>query len=80
LPSLNLNKMDDFKNSIYSFTGGFIISVFGNIGWVAQIYNPGQIAVEWTVKVFGTLILGVIGGLAGLFAKDLYKWMKDKVK
>ena len=68
----------EIKESIYSFGGGFIISVLGNIQWIAQI-NAGGLAIERTIKIFGTMILGIIGGLAGLFAKDLYKYLKDKI-
>ena len=72
--------MMEIKESIYSFGGGFIVSVLGNIQWVAQLNNfsVSHLMVEWTAKVFGTMILGIIGGLAGLFAKDLYKFLKDK--
>ena len=70
----------DHKDSVYSFIGGFVISVFGNIQWIGQIHNMNvqTLVIEWTIKVFGTMILGVIGGLAGLFAKDLYKYLKGK--
>jgi hypothetical protein len=67
----------DMREDITSFGGGFLISVFGNISWILQL-TAGDIAMEWAIKVFGTMILGVIGGLAGLFAKDLYKWIKRK--
>jgi hypothetical protein len=68
------------KDSIYSFMGGFIVSVFGNIQWISQIDSMSvqTLMIEWTIKIFGTMILGIIGGLAGMFAKDLYKYLKDK--
>lgn len=69
----------EIKESIYSFGGGFVISVLGNISWIGQV-NAGGLAMEWMIKIFGTMVLGVIGGLAGLFAKDLYKFLKDKIK
>lgn len=64
----------------YSFFGGFAVSVLGNFKWLydLQVFNPQAIALEWAVKVLGTIILGIVGGLAGLFAKDLYKWLKRK--
>jgi hypothetical protein len=70
----------DMKDSVYSFVGGFLISVMGNIDWLLQIHsnNISSLMLEWTAKVFGTMILGIIGGLAGLFAKDLYKYLKEK--
>ena len=69
----------DHKDSVYSFIGGFLVSVFGNIQWIGQIHTMDvkHLVIEWTVKIFGTMILGIIGGLAGLFAKDLYKYLKD---
>jgi hypothetical protein len=71
----------DMKDSLYSFIGGFTISIMGNIDWILQIQptnNLSQLMMEWTAKIFGTMILGIIGGLAGLFGKDLYKYLKDR--
>jgi hypothetical protein len=71
----------DMKDSMYSFIGGFMVSVMGNIEWILQIQtssNLSNVMIEWTAKIFGTMILGVIGGLAGLFGKDLYKILKRK--
>lgn len=42
--------------------------------------RAADFATDFMFKMAGTLILGVIGGLAGLFSKDLYKWLKDKFK
>ena len=70
-----------------SFIGGFLLSVFGNVSWVwslqlmpitshdAYIYATG-----FVLKIFATLILGIIGGLAGLIGKDLYNFLKRKKK
>lgn len=67
------------------FLGGFILSIFGNLNWIHSLQvriMPGNIYSEFFLdaiaKMGGTMILGVIGGLAGLFAKDLYKTLKDK--
>jgi hypothetical protein len=71
----------DMKDSLYSFIGGFTISVMGNIDWILQIDPANSLSnlmIEWTAKIFGTMILGIIGGLAGLFGKDLYKILKNK--
>lgn len=68
--------MEEFKDQVYQFTGGFIASILANVTWIAQVYSPGHIAMEWFLKVFGTMIMGVIGGLAALFSKDLYKYLK----
>jgi hypothetical protein len=37
-----------------------------------------DLAMDFAAKVIGTIILGIVGGLAGLFSKDLYKWLKSK--
>jgi hypothetical protein len=73
--------MDHKGDSIYSFAGGFLVSVFGNISWIAQIQNMSvnSLMIEWAIKIFGTMVLGIIGGVAGLFAKDLYKYLKDRL-
>jgi hypothetical protein len=71
----------DMKDSFLSFFGGFMVAVMGNIEWILQIdptNNLSNLMIEWTAKIFGTMILGVIGGLAGLFGKDLYKIIKRK--
>ena len=71
-----------------SFFGGFILSFFGNAKWVASLnlvlggvfggIPYTDIATEWALKVVSTLILGIIGGLAGLIAKDIYRIIKKK--
>ena len=40
----------------------------------------GDMALEWAIKVMGTIILGTIGGLTGLATKDLYQILKRKFK
>ena len=68
-----------------SFLGGFLFSVASHFKWVLTLqvaFVPGtimgQLALEWSVKIIGTLILGIIGGIAGLMAKDIYKALKKK--
>jgi hypothetical protein len=64
-------------------------ALFGAIGGLKLFTYPmvpilptgniaGDLALDFAAKVMGTIILGVVGGLAGLFSKDLYKWLKSK--
>ena len=39
-----------------------------------------DLALEWAIKVLGTVILGTVGGLTGLATKDLYQILKRKFK
>jgi hypothetical protein len=70
-----------------SFIGGFLLSVFGNISWVWSLQIPPLTshdaylyAIGFVLKIFATLILGIIGGLAGLIGKDIYNTFKRKRK
>src|SRR5574343_1187180 len=67
------------ENNAASFFGGFIVSVFANVQWIfLQVgsQNPAMMAKEFGLKVLGTFILGVIGGLAGILGKELYSVLK----
>jgi hypothetical protein len=69
-----------------SFLGGFSFGAIGSVDWIAGLHihllSPhnlaGDLALQWGIKVLGTMILGVVGGLAGLFAKDLYRQIKKR--
>jgi hypothetical protein len=37
-------------------------------------------AAGFAMKIFATLILRIIGGIAGLFGKDIYETLKRKKK
>ena len=70
-----------------SFIGGFLFSVFGNISWVWSLQimpvtkdQAIMAAAGFAMKIFATLILGIIGGIAGLFGKDIYETLKRKKK
>lgn len=49
--------------------------------WLMQvdITNAEYMAFAWFVKVLGTIILGVLGGIAGMLGKDIYKTIKQKL-
>lgn len=63
------------------FLGGFImgswssISLWDNITVFLQVSHT-QMLEYYTFKLVGTMILGVVGGLAGMVAKDLYRYIK----
>lgn len=69
------------ENNAASFLGGFSLSVLANWQWIfAQIHiDPSDLAMSFAIKVLATLILGVIGGVAGLLGKDLYTGFKKKL-
>jgi hypothetical protein len=73
-------------DNIASFSGGFVAGILGAFRlftYPIQIYTghqPSDMAIDFAVKVLGTVIIGLLGGLTGLFTKDLYKWLKSKFK
>ena len=78
------HSMQDYGTS---FIGGFLLSVFGNVSWVWSLqlmpvtsHDAYVYATGFVLKIFATLILGIIGGLAGLMGKDLYNFFKRKKK
>ena len=73
------------NDNLASFVGGFSLSAFGNVSWIwsLQIFpaDAGMAktyAIAFAVKVFATLFLGVVGGIAGLLGKDIYQGFKKK--
>jgi len=50
--------------------------------WPLQIetIDPTMLVKLWAMKVFGTIILGFLGGLTGMFGKDVYKIIKTKLR
>lgn len=73
------------NDNIASFLGGAMLSILGHanylirVSWYLKVDGHAQeLAMEWSIKVLGTLILGVLGGVSGLFAKDLYRVLKNK--
>jgi hypothetical protein len=41
--------------------------------------DAGSMATIWIIKIFGTIILGFLGGLTGMFGKDVYRLIKTKL-
>lgn len=72
------------ENNAASFIGGFLLSVMANVHWIfGQIYphtpsDAATAAMEFGLKIIATLILGIIGGIAGLLGKDVYGSIKKK--
>jgi hypothetical protein len=42
--------------------------------------DAGSMATIWIIKIFGTIILGFLGGLTGMFGKDVYRLIKTKLR
>ena len=67
------------------FTGGFIMASWGSFSILQdlpillQINVPGAFQL-YGLKVLGTLLLGAVGGIGGMLAKDLYRFIKNKLK
>ena len=53
-----------------AFGGGFT-AVFGYASYLLKL-NPTDIAIETLIKIGVTIILGFVGGIVGLLAKDVY--------
>jgi hypothetical protein len=74
------------QDSIAGFVGGAIVGTLGGIrlfSFPVQIHTgnvAGDMALDFAVKVIGTVILGLVGGLTGMATKDLYKHLKSKWK
>ena len=81
---INILSMQDYGTS---FIGGFLLSVFGNVSWIWSLQlmpkttsEAYTYALAFSLKIVATLILGVIGGIAGLIGKDIYNILKRKKK
>lgn len=82
--------MDTIKiyqlDNLSSFLGGALLGGLGSFRiWFMPLQIQtgslaGDLALEWAIKVCGTVILGTIGGLTGLATKDLYQILKRKFK
>lgn len=62
--------------------GGFIMGIWSSFSiWnlFPLSINPQEFVVEFFIKFSSTLLLGVVGGFVGMFGKDLYKKVKDKL-
>lgn len=58
-------------DNLIAFLSGDVLVMI--VGWVH--FDP----LDFGVKVFCTVVLGIFGGAAGLFGKDLYENVKKKV-
>jgi hypothetical protein len=73
-------------DNLSSFLGGAILGGFGSLRfWFMPLQVQtgnvaADLALEWAIKVLGTVILGTVGGLTGLATKDLYQILKRKFK
>lgn len=67
-----------------SFTFGSLLAAIPAISWLWPLqlhaFDPGSLAMLWVIKVFGTIILGFLGGLTGMLGKDVYRFIKTKLR
>lgn len=74
------------QDSIAGFVGGAIAGTLGGItiiGWPLQVQTgniAADLALEFAIKVIGTVIIGAVGGVTGMATKDLYNHFKRKFK
>ena len=74
------------SDQIAGFMGGAIAGCLGGItifGWPAQVHTgnlAADMAIDFAVKVLGTVIIGAVGGITGMATKDLYRYLKSKRK
>jgi len=62
---------DQVEKSISFITGDLAVMAFL---WIHLDIS------DFLVKICATIILGIVGGAAGLCGKDLYNWVKTKAK
>ena len=79
-----MNLINDRKMSqnITPFSGGFLLSIFGisyldNTTMLLNVDTRNAL-IYYGFKIVSTLLLGFLGGLAGMYAKDVYKYLKIK--
>lgn len=65
-----------------SFMSGSLLAAIPALSWLwpLQIADPTNMATLWVIKVFGTIILGFLGGLTGMLGKDFYRFIKTKLR
>jgi CDP-diglyceride synthetase len=65
------------------FAGGTLLAFIPAYHWLwplqIETIDPTMLVKLWAMKVFGTIILGFLGGLTGMFGKDVYKIIKTKL-
>ena len=75
------SKMND--DSI-SFASGSLLAAIPALNWLWPLQFHGidasNLAFLWVIKIFGTIILGFLGGLTGMLGKDFYRFLKYKLK
>ena len=64
--------------SIFGAVSGFHFFIQGYVVPATTGNAASDFVLEALMKMGGTIILAVLGGLAGLASKDLYKYLKSK--
>jgi hypothetical protein len=65
--------MKRITNSHLCFAGGDLLVTLFTLLWGGDITH-------FFLKAFGTIIIGIIGGVAGLAGKDLYPVLKKYIQ
>ena len=70
-----------------SFIGGFLFSALGNVSWIWSMQilqnlpnNAASFALAFALKIIGTFILGIIGGIAGVLVREAHIYYKLRKK
>lgn len=74
----------EMRDDVIAFTGGSLLSAIPALQWLwpmqAEVLNAPDMAMIWVFKIFGTVILGFLGGITGMLGKDAYRFFKHKLK
>lgn len=66
-----------------AFAGGTLLSSIPAFQWLwplqADTIAAPDLAMVWLFKIFGTVILGFLGGITGMLGKDFYRYIKTKL-
>lgn len=71
------------NQNLAPFTGGFLMSSLGSFSFLDNMtmllnIDARSMLIYYGFKILSTLLLGFLGGLAGMYAKDVYKKLKLK--
>lgn len=70
-------------DSRWAVFGGIAFNVPNLLEWLftpIQIVNFSEFMIQFGIKILTTALLGAVGAIAGVAAKDLYRYVKHKIK
>lgn len=68
------------KRILFQLPTGSYCFLIGDIFSTGFYLIFGDVVTHFILKAIGTLIIGVLGGIAGLAGKDLYPMLKAHIK